>query len=211
MVAKKKCWHKDIDSYLTSIENDKPRAGKDLHAFAQLVRRAYDRGDTYFDQKQYDAYIALGQAMYPSGLMPWEKCLCGLLLCVYRSSDHRPRWKNSLIMIGRGAGKDGFIAWLALCMVSKNNPVKEYDVDVCANNEDQALRPVQDAIKFLNDPIYEKANRASFYWTTENIKGLENGGRIKGHTNNPKGKDGLRSGCIILNNIGLHCSNAVSA
>lgn len=201
-------WHKDVEAYIKSIENDKPKASKDMHYFAALVRKAYEAGDTYFDKKQYEAYKVLGNAMYPNGLMPWEKCLCALLLCVYKTKDNRPRWKNSLIMIGRGAGKDGFIAWLSLCMVSKNNPVPEYDVDVCANNEDQALRPVQDAVKFLNNPEYKEANKSSFYWTTENIRGLANGGRIKGHTNNPKGKDGLRSGCIILNEIHQYESHA---
>ena len=209
MVKKQRMlWHKDVEAYIKSIEQDKPKASKDLHYFATLVRKAYDAGDTYFDKKQYEAYKTLGEAMYPNGLMPWEKCLCALLLCVYKVKDNRPRWKNSLIMIGRGAGKDGFIAWLSLCLVSKNNPVAEYDVDVCANNEDQALRPVQDAVKFLNKPEYKEANKASFYWTTESIRGLANGGRIKGHTNNPKGKDGLRSGCIILNEIHQYESHA---
>lgn len=201
-------WHKDIKTYIESIEKDKPKAGKDLHDFAKLVRKAYEANDSYFNKTQYDAYLAIGQAMYPKGLMPWEKCLCALLLCTYRNKDDRPRWKNSLIMIGRGAGKDGFIAWLSLCLVSKNNPVPKYDVDVCANNEDQAMRPVKDAVDFLNKPEFKEANKASFYWTTESIKGLANGGFIKGHTNNPKGKDGLRSGCIILNEIHQYESHA---
>lgn len=210
MVKKKTptLWHKDISSYIKSIEGNKPIAGKDLHDFAKLVREAYEANDTYFNKEQYEAYLAIGQAMYPKGLMPWEKCLCGLLLCVYRNKDDRPRWKNSLIMIGRGAGKDGFIAWLSLCLVSKNNPIPKYDVDVCANNEDQAMRPVKDAVDFLNKPEFKEANKASFYWTTESIRGLANGGHIKGHTNNPKGKDGLRSGCIILNEIHQYESHA---
>ena len=201
-------WHKDIAKYIRSIENDKPLAGKDLHAFAKLVRNAYEADDSYFNKKQYEAYIAIGEAMYPKGLMPWEKCLCGLLLCTYKKSDDRPRWKNSLIMIGRGAGKDGFIAWLGLCMISRHNPIEQYDVDVCANNEDQAMRPVKDAIDFLNKPEFKEANKASFYWTSAMIRGLTNGGYIKGHTNNPKGKDGLRSGCIILNEIHQYESHA---
>lgn len=175
MVKKKTpvLWHKDISSYIKSIEADKPKAGKDLHDFAKLVREAYEANDTHFNKEQYEAYLAIGQAMYPKGLMPWEKCLCGLLLCVYRNKDDRPRWKNSLIMIGRGAGKDGFIAWLSLCLVSKNNPIPKYDVDVCANNEDQAMRPVKDAVDFLNKPEFKEANKASFYWTTESIRGLQ--------------------------------------
>jgi phage terminase large subunit-like protein len=43
--------------------------------------------------------------------------------------------------------------------------------------------------------------RKYFKWTKERIRGLKNKGYIKGHTNNAKGKDGLRSGMVILNEI----------
>ncbi|MBR2556268.1 MAG: hypothetical protein IKE94_15580 [Aeriscardovia sp.] len=205
MPRKKKevCGHPDIEEYLQSIEKDKPRAGADLHKFAAMVRNAFAKGDTYVDIEQWERYKALGEAMFSAygGLMPWEKCLGCLVLSTYRKSDHRPRWKHSLIMIGRGAGKDGFIAWSGLCFISKNNRVAKYDVDICANNEEQGLRPVKDAVEFLNNPRFRDANKASFYWTSERVKGLQNGGLMRGHTNNPKGKDGLRSGVIILNEI----------
>lgn len=202
--AKKKiCGHPDIEVYLQSIEKDKPRAGRELHLFAALVRRAFDNGGAYVDVEQWERYRALGDAMFADhgGLMPWEKCLGCLLFSTYRTSDGRPRWKHNFTMMGRGAGKDGFIAWAGLCFISKNNRVPKYDVDICANNEEQGLRPVKDAVEFLNNPKFRDANKASFYWTSEKVKGLQNGGFLKGHTNNPKGKDGLRSGAIILNEI----------
>ncbi|MCG4877873.1 hypothetical protein L0N00_15705, partial [Eggerthella lenta] len=38
-----------------------------------------------------------------------------------------------------------------------------------------------------------------FHWTQESIRGLKRNSFIHGHTNNAKGKDGLRSGCVIFN------------
>lgn len=190
---------KDVETYLRSIEKDKPRASADLHKLAKLVRNAFD-GSIYVNMEQYNAYLKIGEAMFPK-VLPWQKFLCVLMLCTYKFIDNRPRWNHLLAVMARGGGKDGCIAWFALCLTSKNNPVKKYDVDICANNEDQSMRPVKDAIEFLEDPDYMEANKASFYWTSELIKGLSNGGRIKGHTNNAKGKDGLRSGCVILNEI----------
>lgn len=192
---------KDVETYLKMVENDKPQlACSDQHKLAELVRKAFAKGDIYVDTTQYNAYIKIGEAMFPK-LFPWQKFLCCLLLCTYRCKDDRPRWKHGLVMLGRGAGKDGVIAWFSLCLTSKNNPIRYYDVDICANNETQSLRPVKDAVEFLKDPTYEAANKASFYWTSVSIKGLENGGLITGHTNNARGKDGLRSGCVILNEI----------
>ena len=205
--GKQICGNSDIEKYLVSIETDNPKACMTMHLFAALVRKAFAKGDVYINEEQWQAYKAIGEAMFPS-LMPWELCIGCLLMCAYKKSDNRPRWNHSLLMIGRGAGKDGLIAWMSLCFTSKNNPVPKYDVDICANNEDQALRPVKDAIDFLNKPEYKVANKNSFYWTTILVRGLENGGQIKGHTNNPKGKDGLRSGCIILNEIHAYESYA---
>ena len=54
-------------------------------------------------------------------------------------------------MLGRGAGKDGFIAYTSMCLISPYNPVKYYDVDICAINEEQAMRPVTDFVEGLED------------------------------------------------------------
>lgn len=199
---------REVEQYLHMIETDKPFLFcKDQKKLAKLVRKAFAKGDIYVNRQQFNAYLAIGNAMFPK-LFPWQKFLCCLLLCTYRCKDDRPRWKHGLVMLARGAGKDGVIAWFALCLTSKNNPVPNYDVDICANDEDQSLRPVKDAIEFLNEPKYKSANKASFYWTTEKIHGLDNGGWVIGHTNNAKTKDGLRSGCVILNEIHAYQDNA---
>lgn len=199
---------REVERYLHMIETDKPyRFCKQQKKLAKLVRKAFAKGDIYVNRKQFDSYLAIGKAMFPE-LFPWQQFLCCLLLCTYRCKDDRPRWKHGLVMLARGAGKDGVIAWFSLCLTSKNNPVPNYDVDICANDEEQSLRPVKDAIEFLNNPKYKDANTASFYWTTEKIHGLDNGGWIIGHTNNAKTKDGLRSGCVILNEIHAYQDNA---
>ena len=135
---------REVEQYLHMIETDKPFLFcKDQKKLAKLVRKAFAKGDIYVNRQQFNAYLAIGNAMFPK-LFPWQKFLCCLLLCTYRCKDDRPRWKHGLVMLARGAGKDGVIAWFALCLTSKNNPVPNYDVDICANDEDQSLRPVKE-------------------------------------------------------------------
>lgn len=192
---------REVERYLRMIETDKPfKFCKDQKLLAVLVRKAFVKGDIYVNRQQFEAYKKIGLAMFPQ-LFPWQEFLNMLTLCTYRCKDDRPRWSHTLVMLARGAGKDGMIAWFSLCLTSKNNPVRNYNVDICANNEKQSLQPVKDAINFLNDPYYKEANKASFYWTSEKVRGLANGGEIVGHTNNARGKDGLRSGCVMLNEI----------
>lgn len=195
----KKIGNADVEKYLRSVEKDKPKSSSDVKKLARLVRSAFINEKLYIDNVKYKSYIKIGEAMYDE-IFLWQRFLIALLLCTY-NSDGFPRWNKGLIMIGRGAGKDGFIAWLSLCMVSSNNEVSHYNVDICANNEEQAMRPVNDALDFLNNPTYSSINKSSYYWTKTMIRGLRNKGIIKGHTNSPKGKDGLRSGCVILNEI----------
>lgn len=190
----------DVDSYLEKVLSGKPyKTCTDLKKLARIVIRAFKTEKLYIDDEKYKSYIKIGEAMFET-LFDWQRFLVVLMLCTFTEDGH-PRWKDLLCMIGRGGGKDGFIAWISLCMVSANNEIAFYDVDICANNEDQAMRPIRDINDFLNNPEYININRNSFYWTKTIIRGLQNKGYIKGHTNSPKGKDGLRSGSVIFNEI----------
>ena len=112
-----------------------------------------------------------------------------------------PRWPDLFCLIGRGAGKDGTIALEATALSSEYNGIREYDVDICANNEDQALRPVQDIVGAFEQPRWIKKLQRFFRWTMEKVINLKTRSTIRGHTNNPGGKDGLRSGMVVLNEI----------
>lgn len=104
-------------------------------------------------------------------------------------------------MVGRGAGKDGYIAFDAACSISPYNPVSHYNVDICANNEEQAVTPVKDFTEVLESPKYQAKLNRHYYHTKELIQGRKNKGVVKGRTNNPKGRDGMRSGKVIFNEV----------
>ena len=63
------------------------------------------------------------------------------------------------------------------------------------------MRPVNDILSVLEDARYRTKMKKHFYWTKENVTGLKYHGTIKGRTNNPKSKDGMRSGIVIFNEI----------
>lgn len=190
---------KEIDDYINGVKNGTIRSNDNVKKLCNLVEKAFKEEDIYVDKEQLEGYMKIGNLMFET-IYSWEKFATACILCTYKK-DRKPRWYWALFMLGRGAGKDGIIAWWSLCLVSKYNKVYRYDVDICANNEDQATRPVKDIVEFLERPdIFEK-NKLSFYWTKEEVKGLFNKGRIKGQTNSPKGKDGLRTGAAIFNEV----------
>lgn len=192
--------HPVIEKYLTSVETDNPRSCPEQHALANHVRRCFESEDIHINEDQLRKYLGLVRYFPYESLFPWEEFLLALWDCTYRS-DGSPRWKTLLCMVGRGAGKDGFIAFDGACSISPYNPVEHYNVDICANNEEQAITPVKDLAEVLETPAYEAKLKKHYYHTKELIQGRRNKGVMKGRTNNPKGRDGMRSGKVIFNEV----------
>ena len=182
------------------IEQKAYRFAPEQEALAALIRKSFAEDDIFVDEEQLGKYLGL-QKYFPFELFPWEKFLISLWDCTYWRDTLRPRWKTVFAMLGRGAGKDGFIAFDSFCSISPYNPVKHYDVDICANNEEQAVRPVTDLVEALDRPEHKAKMERFFYHTKQAVQGRKNRGVMRGRTNNPKGKDGMRSGKIILNEV----------
>lgn len=189
-----------VEEYLQMIEQKAFCFCPEQEALARLVRRVFAEDNIFVDEQQLADYLGL-EKYFPFALFPWEKFLIALWNCTYRREDGRPRWKTVFALLGRGAGKDGFIAFDSFCSISPYNPVRHYDVDVCANNEEQALRPVADLVEVLEQPQQKTRLNRHFYHTKQAVQGRKNCGVMRGRTNNPKGKDGMRSGKIILNEV----------
>lgn len=187
----------EVLEYIELVESGTPRACPEQHALVAMIRKAFATEDLRVDRQQLDNYLGL-QKYFPFQLFPWEKFLIALWDCTYRTNGW-PRWKTLFCMVGRGAGKDGFIAFDSACSISPYNSVGHYNVDICANNEDQATQPCRDLVEVLETPKHEVKLKKHFYHTKELIQGRKNKGVMKGRTNNPKGRDGMRSGKIIFN------------
>ena len=190
----------NILQYIEMIETGEIRACEEQHLLAAHVRKCFETEDIHTDSEQLANYIGLARYFPFEVVFPWQAFFIGLHLCTYRA-DGMPRWPDALALIGRGAGKDGTIAWESMCLMSPYNGIKSYDVDICANNEDQAMRPVFDVIEALETPSQTKKLKKHFYWTKEKVVGLKTCSTMKGRTNSPKGKDGLRSGIVVFNEI----------
>ena len=187
-----------VVNYFQLMDDEPHRFCKDQWAMREnVIEPAFESGDIYVDEEQARNYFGLSKYFDFERLFEWEELVLGLHLCTFWKDTGMPRWPDLFCLIGRGAGKDGVISLESLALISPYNPIREYDVDICANNEDQATRPVKDLVAALDrDPVKLKK---FFYWTQQTIKGRKRHSFIKGHTNNAKGKDGLRSGVVIFN------------
>ena len=195
---------REVLDYVELVESDEPRSCRDQLALAAYVRNVFNTEEIYLDGERLKNYLSLAR-YFPFELFPWQRFLVALWLCTF-DPEGFPRWDTLLDMQSRGSGKDGFIAYCAFCLTSPYNPVPDYDVDICGNDEVQAIRPMKDVIKVL-----EKRNQASklnrfYHHTKETVEGLRNGGAIHGWANNAKNRDGLRSGVVIFNEVHQYVS-----
>lgn len=190
-----------IEAYMETVESGTVKSSKEVKALMAHVRHCFETEDIYVDQQQMTDYLGLSRYFPYDRVFPWQEFVIGLHDCTYWRENGRPRWPDLFCLIGRGAGKDGTIALEAVALSSEYNNIREYDVDICANNEDQALRPVQDIVGAFEQPQYIKKLQRFFKWTMEKVVNRKTRSIIRGHTNNPGGKDGLRSGMVVLNEI----------
>lgn len=186
--------------YIEMVETGEIEACEEQVLLAAYVRKCFETEDINVDEIQLQKYLSLVKYFPYEQLFEWEIFCLALHDCTYRA-DGMPRWPDLFALMGRGGGKDGFIAYESFCLISEYNGIPQYNVDICANNEDQAKEPFNDVHNALENPAQNKKLRKFFYWNKEEIISLRTASKIKYRTNSPKGKDGLRSGIVIFNEI----------
>lgn len=192
-------YNKYIKEYLDIIDNEVFAMCKEQKLLSRLIKKIFETETLIIDDEKVEKYFSY-QKYFPFELFPWEKFCFVLHVCTFRE-DGLPRFPDLIILVGRGSGKNAYLAYEDFCLVSPVHGIKNYDIDISANSEDQAKTTFMDVYNILEDPNHTKKMKKHFYWNKEEIINLKTKSRIKFRTNNPKGKDGLRSGKVDFDEI----------
>lgn len=187
---------KYLQDYIDIIESGKIKACKEQLQLIQLVKTAFKVEDLRINEVQVEKYLSY-QKYFPFELFPWE-IFCFILHCCVFKKDGTPRWSDFFGLMGRGAGKNGYLSFVCFCLLTETNGVAYYDIDICANSEEQAKTSFDEIYNILENPKYRKIFEKHFRWNKTEIVNRKTNSRIKFRTNNPKGKDGLRSGMVAF-------------
>ena len=185
---------KEIQDYIDIVEQEKFRSCTEQKLLVELVKNAFKNEVLKIDAIQIEKYMSY-QKYFPFALFPWEIFCFTLHNCVFRT-DGQPRWSDLFILCGRGAGKNGYLSFEDFCLITPTNGVAYYDIDICANSEEQAKTSFDEIYNILENPKFRKVFEKNFRWTKTEIQNKKTRSKIKYRTNNPKGKDGLRSGKV---------------
>lgn len=183
---------KEIDEYIAYVRSGEYRVCEEQLLLCEMVEKVFREEDVYVDDEQLRRYMGL-QKYFPYELLPWEKFCFALHNCTYRS-DGELRFPDLFILVGRGSGKNGYLAFEDFCLVTPANGVKHYNIDMFATSEDQAKATFNDIYEVLEDNKQHFKNY--FKWNLEEITNLKTRSTLKYHTRAPGTKDGGRPGKV---------------
>lgn len=182
----------EIQDYIDLVRSGTVEVCKEQLQLCDYIKSCFENESIFVDEIQLAKYLGL-QKYFPFKLFEWEVFCFTLHNCVY-SSPGILRWPDLFILVGRGAGKNGYLAFEDFCLISEYNDVKNYDIDICANAEEQAKTSFEDVYSVLEEN--EKKLKAHFTWTKELIQNIKTGSKLRFRTSNSKTKDGGRPGKV---------------
>ena len=185
---------KEIQDYIDIVEQEQFYTCKEQKLLVAMVKKVFQTERLKIDSAQVAKYMSY-QKYFPFALFPWEVFCFVLHNCVFRT-DGQPRWSDLFILMGRGGGKNGYLSYEDFCLITETNGIAYYDIDICANSEEQAKTSFDEIHNILENPQWSEKFKNNFRWTKTEIQNIKTRSKIKYRTNNPKGKDGLRSGKV---------------
>lgn len=183
---------KEIQNYIDLVRSGIIEVCQEQVLLVEYVEKCFEEENLFVDEEELNRYLSL-QKYFPFELLEWEVFCFTLHNCTY-SKPGILRWPDLFILVGRGAGKNGYLAFEDFCLISQYNKVNKYHIDICANSEDQAMTSFNDVYDVLEDN--KSKLEKHFYWNKEVIRNKKTGSELRFRTSNAKTKDGGRQGKV---------------
>lgn len=183
---------------MSAVRTGKRKASKELIIAMDYIETKLNQPDVFIDSEKIYEAVRIIEEYFDFKLLDWELFILALCHC-YHTSNDTVVFSDYLIVMGRGNGKNGFISALTWYFTSPNHGVKGYNVDIVANNEDQAKTSFDDVYEMLD--VNWKKMKKGYHKTKTQITSKTTHSYLKYNTSNSKTKDGKRSACLIFDEI----------
>lgn len=198
MESRQKDYHPYIDDYIDKIRNGDIESSKEIKQATDLVERKLNKDNVFIDNEKINKAVELTERYFGYNLLDWELFLFAIIHCYDKKLD-MVIFDEFLIVMGRGNGKNGFISPLIWYLTTHYHGVKGYNVDIIANNEEQAKTSFNDVFDVLENTWAK--SKIFFQKTKQIIRNIRTKSYIKYNTSNARTKDGKRSACLIFDEI----------
>lgn len=191
--------YKPIKDYFDAIDSGEIRVCKDqLLLKDYLINRVFSRDDVYLDKQAVEDSINIPKQFFPFDLFPWERFMQPFIYGLRWKDNDRLVFDTYFVYVGRGSGKNGWIAWNSFYLASGKNGIPNYNIEINATSEKQAMTSFNDIYGVLQN----KDNKEKiFKRTKEKIINKRTNSIIEFNTSNAKTKDGQRPGANIFDEV----------
>ncbi|GGN66799.1 terminase TerL endonuclease subunit [Oceanobacillus indicireducens] len=191
---------KYVEAYINEYRTGKIKLNKErIWLIEYLEEHVLNRDDIYFDEKQIEQCIKYCEKWF-FPFQSFQKFITAFLFLKYKETD-RLFYRRFLIMMGRGGGKNGYISAISSYLKSELHGVKNYNISLVANSEDQAKTSFEEVYNVIdeNDTL-----KKSFQHGKQRITNRKTKSFLRFRTSNPQSKDGGREGMVVFDEIHMY-------
>lgn len=188
--------NKYFSEFKEAIENGSYLANKEqLQLVEYLEKTIMTRDDVYFNYDMTEKYIRFSEKnFFPLAL--YQKFISSFIF-LYWKKNNRVVFREFLITLGRGGGKNGWMSTLGAFLISPLHGIQGYNATITANSEEQAKMSFDEVYTAIQMRKLEK----HFDARKTVITGLKTNSVFKYRTNNPKTMDSARDGCLFFDEV----------
>lgn len=184
--------NRHIQAYIDLVKKAEYPVCKEQIALIRHIENCFETEQIYVDEEQLEKYLSL-QKYFRFELFEWEKFCFTLHNCTYIKPGVL-RWPDLVIIVGRGAGKNGYLSFEDFALLTPVNGIHNYNIDICANSEDQAKTTFNDIKEVLENN--KSKMQKHFKWTSTEIRNLKTNSVLRFRSSNSKTADGGRPGKV---------------
>lgn len=181
-----------IQEYIDIVRSGEYPVCKEQLLLCDFIEKVFETESVYVDEEQLEKYFEL-QKYWDFDLFPWEKFCFALHNCTY-SAPGILRFPKLVILVSRGAGKNGYLSFEDFALLTPTNGIKYYNIDICATSEEQAKTSFFDIYNMLEENSSKM--KKHFSWNKTQIENLKTHSVLRFRTSNSKTADGGRPGKV---------------
>ena len=149
---------KEIDDYIAYCKEHPKWINRDRKLLIRnVVKPTLKRKDVRFDEETYRDCLRYIETNYYL-MFPFEKFVLAFVFMY--GPDDEPIFPEIVMMMGRGNGKDGFMAPLANFFQTPLYGIPEYHVELVANSEQQ----IKDTFGVVYEQCHHQGRQGSWLY-----------------------------------------------
>ena len=189
----------EINEYIKFVEENPDETDEEIKLLIKnIIKPTLSRDDVFFDEETFNKAVKYCERWYYK-LFPYQKFAYALFFMYDKNNPDIVIFPDILILMARGNGKDGMIMPLANFLQTHYYGVKNYNIDIVATSEEQALNSFNVVYNMLEDN--KQKMKKYFYWNKTEVINKTTHSILRYNTANAKTKDGKQTGMIIFNEL----------